>query len=369
MSLVFIMNKIFLTLLVSFLSFQFAHSQNIQYVNHVEFHENTQFNRAYNAVDSYALKLNLKSIHLHSYSKFNKKKFYKEEMNFDNKGRAILYFSYNDTLKSKIVTKISTVFDENNNVISESYKSSNYGFIRNNVYNDSNLLIEKNAFDTKYRRTSRQVLTYQSNKKINSINYFNSKNRLTSNYQYTYYPDGKLKQTVWKWKNKTKVWDYTCDETGKIVDKPKDTIKVCTTKSYLSDGKIVSTTQGFTWNGKPYKFVSISDTFNNVIETSYYETIKEELIYRDFNTYVGKIQVNHVYESYSKGKLAYKVETTKDLKGRVLKLASQTFSNAKPKALYSTLYHYQNNGLIAKKIYLKNQLEYKNCTYHYNFYK
>ena len=191
-----------------------------------------------------------------------------------------------------------------------------------------------------------------------------------SNYQYTYYPDGKLKQSVFNYKkNKTKVWDYSCDETGKVIEKPKDTIKICTTKSYLSDGRIVSTTLGYTWDGKPYKYVSISDTLKNVIEVSYYETVKEELGYREFYSYIGKVQVNRVYESYSKGKTTYKTETTKDLKGRVLKSASQSFSKAKPKALYSTLYHYQDNGLIAKKIYLKNNSEYKHCSYQYNFYK
>ena len=369
MSLVFIMNKIFLTLLVSFLSIQFAHSQNVQYSNFIEFHENTLFNRAYNVVDSYALKLNIKSIHLEIKEGQIKPKYFSQEMHFDNNGRAHIFYSYKDTFKSEILTKLTSVFDENDNLINEIYYDNSYGFTAVSSYNDSNLLINRLVYNKKNKLSNKRLHTYDLKGKLQSIHFYNSKNKQISSYQYSYFPDGKLKQSVYTYKNKTKVWDYTCDETGKVVEKPKDTIKICTTKSYLSDGKIVSTTQGYTWNGKPYKYVSISDSFNNEIEVSYFEDFKEELIYRVFYSYTGKVQVSRVYESYSKGKLAYKVETTKDLKGRVLKLASQTFSNAKPKALYSTLYHYQNNGLIAKKIYLKNQLEYKHCTYHYNFYK
>ncbi len=370
MSLVFIMNKIFLTLLVSFLSIQFAHTQNVQYSNFIEFHENTLFNRAYNVVDSYALKLNIKSIHLEIKEGQKKPKYYSQEMHFDNNGRANVFYSYNDTFKSKILIKLTSTFDEKNNLINEMYDDGFYGFTAILKYNDSNFLAERTVYNTKDKLSNKGVYTYNSNGKLSSIYFYYSKNKMMSNYQYTYYPDGKLKQSVFNYKkNKTKVWDYSCDETGKVVEKPKDTIKICTTKSYLSDGKIVSTTLGYTWDGKPYKYVSISDTLKNVIEVSYYETVKEELGYREFYSYIGKVQVNRVYESYSKGKITYKTETTKDLKGRVLKSASQSFSNAKPKALYSTLYQYQDNGLIAKKIYLKNNSEYKHCSYQYNFYK
>lgn len=369
MSLDFIMNKIFLTLLVSFLSIQFAHTQNVQYSNFIEFHENTLFNRAYNVVDSYALKLNIKSIHLEIKEGQKKPKYYSQEMHFDNNGRAHVFYSYNDTFKSKILKKLTSVFDENDNLINEVYYDNSYGFTAVSNYNDSNFLLNRFVYNRKNELSSKRIYAYNLNGKIQSTHFYHSNNKLISNYQYTYYPDGKLKQTKFTFKNKTKVWDYSCDETGKVVEKAKDTIKICTTKSYLSDGKIVSTTQGYSWNGKPYKYVSISDSFENEIEVSYYENVKEELVYRVFYSYIGKVQVNRVYESYSKGKITYKTETTKDLKGRVLKSASQSFSNAKPKALYSTLYQYQDNGLIAKKIYLKNNSEYKHCSYQYNFYK
>jgi hypothetical protein len=363
------MYKIYLILLTFFISNQFAHAQNVQYNSFIEFHENTQFNRGYNVVDSYALKLNLKSIHLEIKEGQKKPKYYSQEMHFDNNGRAHIFYSYNDTFKSEILKKLTSVFDENNHLINEVYYNNSYGFTAVSNYNDSNLLLNRFVYNKKNKLSSKRIYAYNLNGNIISTHYYDSKNKMISNYQYSYFPDGKLKQTVFTYKNKTKVWDYSCDETGKIMDKPKDTIKICTTKSYLSDGKIVSTTQGYTWNGKPYKYIRVSDSFDNEIEVSYFENVNEELVYRVLYSYIGKVQVNNIYKSYSKGKMTYKTETTRDIKGRVIKSASQSFSNAKPKALYSTLYHYQNNGLIAKKIYFKNNSEYKHCSYQYIFYK
>jgi hypothetical protein len=36
-------------------------------------------------------------------------------MHFDNNGRAHVFYSYKDTFKSEILTKLTSVFDENDN--------------------------------------------------------------------------------------------------------------------------------------------------------------------------------------------------------------------------------------------------------------
>lgn len=363
------MYKILFTFVFSFGLFLIANSQNMQYSNFIEFHENTLFNRAYNAVDTYALKLKVKSIQLTIKEGNKKQKYNLQEMFFDNNGRANVYYSYVDTFKSKIKIKASSTFNDKNSLINEMYDDGSYGFMAVSSYNDSNLLAERCVYNMKNKLTSKRVYSYHSGGLINRLNFYNDKNKLISSYKYTYYPDGKLKQTVFKRKKKTKIWDYTCDETGKTLDKAKDTIKVCTTKSYLSDGKIVSTTQGYNWNGTPYKYVSISDTFNNIIEVAYYETIKDIIVYKEVNTYEGNIQVSRNYESYIKGKLYYKSETNKDKNGRVVKSSSQFFSKNKPKVSFSNEYQYYSNGLIAKKTYLKNNVAYKQGEYQYNFYQ
>jgi hypothetical protein len=333
------------------------------------FHAYTKEKYRYNNVDSTALKYgldNYKTINC-NYNKKGKTSYSIDQVFFDKYGRLQQVIKYDDTMKQLITQQQIVIYNNQHLATSEFYQYGKSGYKTISSYNDSNRLLQRSVFNLKNKLNYVTNYSYNELGLLNSQTNYNSKLRERYQYEYSYFPNKKLKQSILRQGKKTKVWDYTCDETGELQKKAKDTIKICTQKSYQADGSIVSITTGYTWNGKPYKSIHITDSFSNTLSYKYFEDIKEELIYSILNKYENNKLVHYEYEHYKKANISYQSIIKYDNQGRII--SSTQTSYFKKKSTFTSLYEYNNLGFIINKKTLHNNRLIKSQTYHYQYTK
>lgn len=325
-------------------------------------------------IDSFAITHKIYQINKNIvyYSKKGKADFSKEIINYDTKGRSYLRLRYSDTgLKQAINLMANRNYDEKGLLESSYYRNHFFSRTEFYQYNDSNKIIKSSYFNHKNKYSGQTNIAYNALGKESNVSYFNHKQHLGRAYEYYYHGNGQLKQTVLKdKKGKVKqVTDYTCDDIGKKVQKLKDTAKICSIKSYLPNGHVVTTTNGFNYNGKPYKTVDIQDSMHQLLKYEVYIGIKEEFQYGTTYTYTnGRLTKTELRNHYNPKK-PYQRIMEYDQNGRITKDES-TYQISKSKQnIWKNTFTYNANGLLTQEQSFKNGKLYSETTFSYNYYQ
>lgn len=328
----------------------------------------------FSSIDSFALANKIYQIKKsHTYfSKKGKPSYSSELINFDSKGRSNVRVSSDDTgYKQSIYLIAHRNYNTEGTLISSDYKSKYIARTEFYDYNDSNKIIKSTYFDKKNKYSGQTKITYNDKGKESNVTYLNDKNKLRRAYDYYYYPNGQLKQTVLK-DNKGKVkrvTDYSCDDLGKSVQKLKDTAKICSIKSYLPNGSIVTTTNGFNYKGKPYKTVEIQDSLHQILKYELYLGVNEELQYSTSYSYSNGKLIKTELHNQSNKKRPYVRITENDQAGRIIK-DEFTYQLSKSKnEKWTNKYIYNNAGMITLEQSFKNGHLISESRFSYTFHK
>ncbi len=371
------MKKLLLSLLLVIV-FTKGHSQ-IKYSfdnygwNNILYHANpSKPNNSH--IDSFAIANKIYQINkrIVYYSTKGKASYSSEIIDYDTKGRSYLRLKYSDTgLKQKIYLMANRNYDEQGLLQSSYYRSPFFTRTEFYEYNDSNKIIKSAYFNDKNKFSGQTNIAYNALGKESNVSYFNHKQQLASAYEYYYHGNGQLKQTVLRGKKgKVKqVTDYTCDDIGKKVQKLKDTAKICSIKSYLPNGHIVTTTNGFNYNGKPYKTVDIQDSTHHLLKYEVYLGLKEEFLYGTTYTYSNghliKTELNNNYNP----KKPYQRITEYNEGGRIIKDES-TYQISKTKQnVWKNTFTYNLQGLLTMEQSFKNGKLYSETKFTYKYYQ
>ena len=352
------MKKINLLLLVlTLLTNNMSRGQYSSYIynEYSEFHINTNARNRIYEVDSYALRLGIKQYNVFSTHYGKKGKVSKDlsSVYFNKNGTKAKDINYNDTHKTKIIYIHENRYNEKN-LFTEyinTYGDDSYRTI--NYYNDSNKISEQYYYNDDNILSTKSTYIYNGDGKITENIGTNKKQEVLYKYLYTY-KNNELKQAkLLDKKGKIKrVWNYNCDGAGIVLKKAEDTSKICTTKTYLPDGSIMATTQGYDWQKKPYKMIIITNTQNKLIEYKYLKGINDQLINQDLYNYNkdGKLlELKKLY--FIKSKIHSTTTKTFDTQGRI---TSDSRSYKKSKITNSYSYAYNAQGLITEKKLIKN---------------
>ena len=306
------------------------------------------------------------------YSTKGKASYSREIIDYDTKGRSYLRLKYADTgLKQKIYLMANRNYDEQGLLQSSYYRSPFITRSEFYEYYDSNKITKSTYFNHKSKYSGQTNIAYNALGKESNVSYFNHKQHLASAYEYYYHGNGQLKQTVlMDKKGKVKqVTDYTCDDIGKKVQKLKDTARICSIKSYLPNGHIVTTTNGFNYIGKPYKTLDIHDSLHQLLKYEVYLGIKEEFLYGTTYTYSNGHLIKNELNNHYNHKKPYQRITEYNEVGRVTKDESTyQISNSKQN-IWKNTFTYNPNGLLTIEQSFKNGKLYSETKYTYKYYQ
>lgn len=341
--------------------------------NNILYHANLN-KPNYSQIDSFALSNKIYQINksITYFSKRGKASYSKEIIDFDTKGRSYIRVKSSDTgYKQHIYLMANRNYNSVGQLQSSYFSSHHFTRTEFYEYNDSNKIIKSTYYNQKNKFSGRTCISYNAMGKESNVTYFNNKNKTGRAYEYYYHGNGQLKQTVLKdRKGKVKlVTDYTCDDIGKKVEKLKDTAKVCSIKSYLPNGQIITTTNGFNYNGKPYKTIEIQDSFHQILKYEVYIGLKEELLYSISYTYTnGRLTKTEVRNQYNTKKPFTRI-TENDQNGRIIK-DETTYQITKSKQnIWKNTFTYNSNGLLTKEQSYKNGQLFSETYFTYNYYK
>ncbi len=341
--------------------------------NNILYHANNT-NPNFSNIDSFALSNKIYQIMRSNtyFSKRGKASYTTEVCNFDTKGRSHQRITTNDTGKKQSIYLIAYRNYDATGLLESSYYNSRY-FKRTEFYeyNDSNKIIKSTYYNHKAKFSGRTLIAYNTFGKESSVVYFNKKNKVGRSYDYYYSSNGTIKQTVLKnKKGKIKlVTDYNCDDAGKTLQKLKDTAKICSIKTYLPNGNIITTTHGFNYNGKPYKSVEIKDSQNQILKYEVYLGIKETILYSTTYTYAnGKLIKTELQNNYNP-KRPFTRLTENDQNGLIIKDEILYKISKNKQNIWKNTFVYDSKGKITKSQSFKNGLLYKETIYSYIFHK
>jgi hypothetical protein len=303
-------------------------------------------------VDSFALSNRLKKIEIEkkSYNKRQAVSYTTKAHVFDVNGRLIEHVTRKDTGKKQKISITGTrIFNEFGKVESSNHFFYGDIYFKLFKYNDAQQVVKECSYD---RKGIYSVVDthYDTGNLSDMTTYKNKKGRVLSVYRYMYYPNRQFKQIVLsdrKGKIK-KVWDYSCDETGKSLKKLKDTAKICTLKSYLPDGTTVTTMQSFDFYGKPWKMIKHTDSNGRTLQHEYYAGKEERLI----NAYTYRYQGHQLAQSSQYNfydKKHHKKELLYDTAGRITSEINTVYRRQSRVKTYQTNYVYNALGLITEK--------------------
>lgn len=335
-------------------------SLNAQYYKSFNYRAVKGNKNSFFEIDSFAINNNLSGFEIKRYNYSKKGRVNSSDIihqTFDNSGHKINLIIFSDTLKRKINYQYQVVFDPKQNIVNSVINENKSIQQRQSIYNDSNQIITLIYFFNNRLSTTTHY-EYNAFGLLSSLKVTDSKNKVLYKYEYSYYDNKDKKQIKLfdKKGNIKRVWDYSCENTGKVVKKSTDTSKVCVLKSYLPDGSIVSTTHYFDYKNNPIKEVVITNAQKQIIERSYYKGINDELFYKNTFIYQGEDMIKQTSESHKKGKLFQSFVITYNLLGHITSQSNSVFHKNEAK-VYSTNYSYDASGLITKIVkYLNNQV-------------
>ncbi len=273
-----------------------------------------------------------------------------KEINHINKdGICIMSARLEDTLKMLYLSEFNM---KSLNYSKMNYFNTNFNkFYKRNEYRLSELTddnkLEKLSYYNKKGKLTYAIHYEYKDSIFKRVNYINKKGKLNKYYLYDYGPNKKLKtSSQYNAKGKLiRLWDYSCNDEGSKINKAKDTFKICSNKTYLPDGVIITTTNTFTSDGKPLKNVEYTDANNKVIKHLRYFGANEILYYKQENLFVNnQLKNSYVYFASFKGK-HYKSTVKKYNENN--QIVSQTDSTFEKKPRIITYqFEYNKNGLI-----------------------
>lgn len=214
-------------------------------------------------------------------------------------------------------------FDELGRVVkTQNFRQNGkHAFTHEMFYKDSDL-VRYNFLDKKHRLKYYYVYEYKDGKKISSSR-FDRK--------------GKLLQHL----------DFSCDDEGVVVNKSKDSGKVCTHKTYMSDGTIVTTTTYFENGSKPVKYVRHQDSLGNTIKYQFFRGNNLTLNYMEISKFIGRKRSEHYFwYGNSKGQSYYSGRSVMDLNGQIIEEVDTWFRSATKYDAYRYEYKYNDKGLL-----------------------
>jgi hypothetical protein len=324
--------------------------------------------------DSFALENKIYQVSKNStYIEGKRHEYYDHIITFDRMGRSIIQMGSSDTGSGKRITWLRQRNFNGSGLMDQNiYNPGNrYAYSQFFEFNDSGKVITGTYFDSKNRFSGKTQVTYNEKGKQSNVVQRGKKNKVLHSYTYYYYPDGQIKQTVLSGRKGKiiRVTDYSCDETGKTTKKMKDTARVCSVKSYLPDGSIITTTQSFNYRGVPYKTVEIRNAANLLLEYDLYIGIKEELHYTNLYTYNGAARVKYEFKDFSKKRHFYSETTEYDMKGRIIKNESVKMVSRSGKETWRREYEYNEKGMIMQEKAYKNGTLKSEALFRYTYYK
>lgn len=243
-----------------------------------------------------------------------------------------------------------------------------YSIIHYAVFNDINQY--NKVFNYKKSGKLNSINLYEYKDSLMTKNYYLNKNHKINQYFVYTYNNRKLKN-ISLYSNKNKLirsWDYECDDVGTI-HKSKDTTTYCTKKTYTNDGRIITSTVGFDYDGQTFKHVTIQDSNLYLLESMSYYGKEEILRYHQINTFINKkIATSYQWNGDSKGKATYSQFLRYNAMNQIIE-DIDTSHKSKELNTYNSQYLYDNNGLLIEiKKYNKEHL-YMFMKFSYSYYK
>lgn len=274
---------------------------------------------------------------------------------YDRQGGTTFYGVVDDTLKSKrLILSESTSLPQGGQfgrgqASAHSWGQSNYLYLYE--YNDKEQITSSHTFNDKGKGRSSSQYTYNDSHLLVKLQYFNSRHKLTQYYAYEYASNKKMKHSaLYKGNGKLiRYWDYNCDDAGAMSHKVKDTLKICTSKEYLPDGTIITTTNSFNFNGTPVKYVEYRNAQERVIKSLRYHGKNEILTYKMLSDYAGtRLVKKYTWYASDKGKPSYSSAINYDIDGRMTAQTDTSFNNKKTN-VWTYKFNYGTNGLLKDK--------------------
>lgn len=274
-----------------------------------------------------------------------------------------------DTLKLSRVKRVNTNTYIEKNSSAAYYRWNDYSQLKVVTYNHQQQVEHLTYFDDKGKNSGSYHYTYQDSLCMRLDNY-SKKHRLSTYYQYTYSNNKKIKSSaLYSKKGKLiRFWDYACDDEGKLSQSKSDTFKICTEKSYLADGSIVSTTNSFDYMGNPIKYVEYRNNQNQLTQYLIYRGKNDLLTYCVKNTFIGaKLSSQYIWNADKKGKAMSAFRYSYNVQGSLLS-QSDSFFNGQKTEINTYQFTYNSLGLLSsKKAYNTKGKLFNTVNYRYKF--
>lgn len=211
----------------------------------------------------------------------------------------------------------------------------------------------KRYYNRNGRLTYRYTFTYQDSL-LTRQDKFNGRGRLKTYYLYTWQAGKMQSSAIYNRKGKLmKYWDYACDDAGKSMQKQPDTVRICKSTDYRSDGSRVVTTQTFDYRGDPLKYITVYDSLDRAILYLTYFTAQENLGYREEIIYNGQVRVRDYKmhaSRYGKKLISYSRSYGSD--GKLIAQTDSSFIYKTPR-IETFTFAYNTRGLVTLKTGMK----------------
>lgn len=290
---------------------------------------------------------------------------------YNTDGRQIFNVSIADTLRQKKLNySIHNVYAGSGKQGSVyHYGESRYHYLRLTDYTATGKAAGYRYYNQAGRLSAYSRYTY-SDSNLSRISNYRRNGKLRTYYAYTYEGKKVLKYGLYNKKGKlVRLWDYTCTDNARAAKPGKDTVKICTEKSYRADGTVLITTSSFNFRGEPVKYVELQDSLKKRLSYAIYTGKDEILTHRQTMTYSGNALTGmYQWNADRKGKPFYAMVKTYNGSGRVSSETDTMFQYKTPKVLAYT-FRFDANGMLSEKTGLVNgrikTIEY----YRYRYYK
>lgn len=290
---------------------------------------------------------------------------------YNPEGRQIFNVSVADTLKQKklsySVHNVHAGGGKQGSVYH--YGERRYHYLRLTDFTPEGKVASYRYYNQSGRLSTFSKYTYKDSA-LSRISNYKRNGKLRTYYAYTYEGKKLLKYGLYNRKGKlVRLWDYTCTDNAKGVKPTKDTVKICTEKSYRADGTVLITTSSFNFRGEPVKYVELQDSLKKRLSFTVYTGKDEILTQRQILTYTGNTLTGmYQWNGDRKGKPFYAMVRTINSRGQITSETDTLFQYKTPKVLAYT-FKFDSNGMMSEKNGLLNgrikTIEY----FRYRYYK
>lgn len=341
-----------------------------------QFYSNFNYYQNYPLKDSLVKKNGIAELIMDGQYFYRKGKSYSNRQiyQYDNDGNNTFACSVSDSVTYKKMYYSNMVNHTNDDKIYGTTTQSNSTFEKNlrlTGYDAEGRISTIHYFNKRGKNTGRYAYFYKDSL-LYKQEYFNKRQKLRKYYIYEYENKRRIRTSLYNSKGKISfVWDYTCEETGELKKKSKDTSKFCTSKTYLADGSKIITTNYFNFDGTPIKVVELVDSNGKVLKHIIYRGEKQIVTYLRIKKYSNGKEVSDYYWSgTNKGKHSYSYYQEFGENGQIVKKNDTNYYGNSKKGYYRNYeYYYNAEGLISHSKSYKNGKLDSIVRYRYRYYK